>query len=100
MSDFSAGLGIQIDSGANAETATIAEVQAAGNLLVLESPITRSHAVTSSNAADLPVASITPAGATNIKVVNVAGFVAGATITIDTGSNSETATIAASARQA
>ena len=94
VSDFSAGLGIQIDSGANAETATIAEVQAAGNLLVLESPLTRSHAVTSSNAADLPVASITPAGVTNIKVVDVAGFAAGAAITIDTGSNSETAIIA------
>ena len=37
---------------------------------------------------------LTPAGATNIKVVSVAGFVAGQTVYIDTGANQETATIA------
>jgi hypothetical protein len=40
----------------------------------------------------LPAASA--AGATNIKVISVADFAAGQTITIDTGANSETATIA------
>src|SRR5206468_3307589 len=35
-----------------------------------------------------------PAGATNIKVASVAGFVPGQTILIDTAANQETATIA------
>jgi len=43
-------------------------------------------------ATTLPAASA--AGATNIKVASVAGFAAGETITIDTGANRETATIA------
>ena len=65
-----------------------------GNILVLTSGLTLSHAVTTANAAAIPVVTLTPAGATNIKVVNVAGFVAGQTINIDTGANLETATIA------
>lgn len=65
-----------------------------GNILVLTSALTQSHAATSGFGADIPVVSVTPAGVTNIKVVNVAGFVAGKTITIDTGALLETATVA------
>ena len=51
-----------------------------GNILVLTSGLTLSHAVTTATATAIPVVTLTPAGATNIKVVSVAGFVAGQTI--------------------
>jgi hypothetical protein len=70
---FDTGQKVQIDTGANLETAVIATVGTAG-------------ATTVRIAAD--------AGATAIPVANVTGFSEGQTITIDSGANSETAVIA------
>ena len=60
-----------------------------GNGLTLSTPLTLAHA------GAVAIATLTPAGATNIKVVNVTGFFVGQTINIDTSANLETATIAA-----
>jgi sRNA-binding protein len=87
------GTGVTLASGLTKDHVSGSPVT--GNILVLTSGLTLSHAVTTANAAAIPVVTLTPAGATNIKVVNVAGFVAGQSIYIDTGANQETATIAA-----
>ena len=69
---FSAGQTILIDSGANLETAVIAEVGTAG-------------ATTARTATD--------AGATVLPTASVTGFRRGQTITIDSGANAETAVV-------
>ena len=86
------GSGVTLTSGLTKDHVSAAPVT--GNMLVLTSGLTLSHAVTTADATAIPVVTLTPAGATNIKVINVAGFVAGQTINIDTGANLETATIA------
>ena len=60
-----------------------------GNGLTLSAGLTMQHTGAAA------VATVTPAGVTNIKVVSVAGFAVGDTVTIDTGANVETAVIAA-----
>jgi hypothetical protein len=70
---FDLGQTVQIDAGANLESAVIATVGTAG-------------------ATTVRVA--TDASATEIPVVSVVGFSEGQTITIDSGANSETAVIA------
>ena len=70
---FDSGRTVQIDAGANLETAVIATVGTAG-------------------ATTVRVAN--DASATVIPVASVAGFSEGQTITIDSGANSETAVIA------
>ena len=73
VADFAAGQTINIDSGANRETAVIASVGTAGGTTV---------------------GTATDVGATAIPVANAAGFSAGQTITIDSGTNLETAVVA------
>jgi hypothetical protein len=70
---FDSGQTVQIDAGANLETAVIATVGTAGATTVRTA---------------------TNASATEIPVVSVTGFSEGQTITIDNGANSETAVIA------
>ena len=65
---------------------TGATVTASG--ATLSAPLSRSHA------AEVNVATITPAGIPALKVTSVAGFEPGETITIDVGANRETAVIA------
>jgi beta-glucosidase-like glycosyl hydrolase len=86
------GTGVTLASGLTMDHAVGSPVT--GDILVLTAGLTLSHAVTSGFGADIPVVSLTPAGATNIKVVDVAGFIAGQTIAIDTGAALEVATIA------
>jgi hypothetical protein len=69
---FRPGQTVQIDSGANTETAVIAAVGTAGATTVRTS---------------------TDAGATVLPAVSVTGFGKGQTITIDEGANSETAVV-------
>ncbi|HEX2917621.1 MAG TPA: arabinofuranosidase catalytic domain-containing protein, partial [Edaphobacter sp.] len=73
VDDFVAGEKISIDTGANLETAVVAEIGTAG-------------ATTASSAVSV--------GATVIPVANVTGFTEGQTITIDTGDSSEKVVIA------
>lgn len=73
VESFAAGQKIMLDTGANLETAVIANVGTAGATTI-------EHA--------------TDAGQTVIPVANVMGFREGETITIDTGDSSETAVIA------
>jgi hypothetical protein len=73
VTDFASGQTIAIDSGANAENATIATVGTAGATTV---------------------GSATNGGATVIPVASGFGFSAGQTITIDSGANAETAVVA------
>ena len=73
MADFAAGQTINIDTGANRETAVIATVGTPGGTTV---------------------GTATEAGATVIPVVSAQGFSAGQTITIDSGTNLETAVVA------
>jgi hypothetical protein len=73
VADFAAGQTINIDSGANRETAVIASVGTAGGTTV---------------------GTATDVGATSIPVANAAGFSTGQTITIDSGKNLETAVVA------
>jgi hypothetical protein len=73
VADFAAGQTINIDSGANRETAVIASVGTAGGTTV---------------------GTATDAGTTAIPVANAIGFNAGQTITIDSGTNLETAVVA------
>ncbi len=75
---FSAGQTIMIDSGANMETATVANVGTPG-----------------ASTTDAAVA----AGATSIPVANAFGFRPGQTITIGEGADQETATVAAGGRR-
>jgi hypothetical protein len=72
--DFKIGQPVMIDTGANRETAVIAEVGTAG-------------ATTAGSAIN--------AGATVIPVASISGFTAGQAIAIDSAANSETAVIAA-----
>jgi non-reducing end alpha-L-arabinofuranosidase len=73
VADFAAGQTINIDMGANRETAVIATVGTPGGTTV--------GTATETNATVIPVA-------------NAAGFSAGQTITIDSGANLETAVVA------
>jgi hypothetical protein len=73
VADFAAGQTIEIDTGANRETAVIATVGTGGATAVGEA---------------------TAAEATSIRAAGVAGFSSGQTITIDTGANQETAVVA------
>jgi len=73
VADFAAGQTINIDMGANRETAVIATVGTAGGSTV--------GTATETNATAIPVA-------------NAMGFSAGQTITIDSGANLETAIVA------
>jgi hypothetical protein len=73
VADFAAGQTINIDTGANRETAVIASVGTAGGTTV---------------------GTATDVGATAIPVANAIGFNAGQTITIDSGTNLETAVVA------
>ena len=73
VADFAAGQTINIDTGANRETAVIATVGTAGGTIV--------GTATETNATVIPVA-------------NAAGFSAGQTITIDSGTNLETSVVA------
>jgi hypothetical protein len=73
VADFAAGQTINIDKGANRETAVIATVGTPGGTTV---------------------GTATDAGATVIPVASVQGFNAGQTITIDSGTNLETAVVA------
>ena len=73
VADFAAGQTINIDTGANRESAVIATVGTAGGTTV---------------------GTATEAGATDIPVASAAGFNAGQTITIDSGTNLETAVVA------
>ena len=73
VADFSAGQTINIDTGANRESAVIASVGTSGGTTV---------------------ATATEVGATAVTVAGAAGFSAGQTITIDSGTNSETAVVA------
>ncbi len=86
------GTGVTLTAGLTYDHVVGAPVT--GNILVLSSTLTLSHAVTSSSAPGIPVVSVTAPGVTNIKVVDVTGFVAGQEISIDTGANFEIATIA------
>lgn len=74
VTDFAIGQTLTIDTGANAETATIAAVGTAG--------------ATTLGAA-------TTGGATTMQLAAPAGFGAGQTITIDEGASTETATVVA-----
>jgi hypothetical protein len=93
---FAPGQTISIDTGANAETAVIASVGttgASGTGLTLTAPLTKAHASAAA------VAVIQAAGATSLKIGGgtgsaVTGFLAGQTVSIDTGANAETAVIA------
>jgi hypothetical protein len=76
VADFAAGQTINVDTGANVETASIATVGTAG--------------------ASTLAAATTP-GATVIPVASAIGFAAGQTITIDGGGTVETAVVAATA---
>jgi beta-glucosidase-like glycosyl hydrolase len=95
-----ASVGTEGESGTGVTLASplandhVAGAPVTGNILVLTSALTLSHAVTSYNAPGIPVVSVTAPGVTNIKVVDVTGFVAGQEISIDTGANLEIATIA------
>jgi beta-galactosidase/beta-glucuronidase len=91
VSNFVAGQSIAIDWGANLETATILTV---GTATLTGTGITLSSGLTMAHGGNMPVVALTQVGATNIKIAGVANFTAGATITIDTGANLETATIA------
>ena len=73
VADFSVGQTINIDTGANRESAVIATVGTAGGSTV---------------------ATATETNATVIPVANAMGFSAGQTITIDSGANLETAVVA------
>ncbi len=73
VTDFAVGQTVTIDSGANAEVATIATVGTSGGTLV---------------------GAATSAGATVIPVGGGMGFSVGQTITIDNGANQETAVVA------
>ncbi len=73
VADFAAGQTINIDAGANRESAVIATVGTAGGTAV---------------------GTATDVGATVIPVANAAGFGAGQTITVDSGTNLETAVVA------
>jgi len=74
VADFASGQTVTIDTGANAETATIASVGTAG--------------ATTATAA-------TSAGVSTIPVAGAFGFSAGETVTIDSGPNAETVRIVA-----
>jgi hypothetical protein len=74
VADFAAGQTINIDTGANRESALIATVGTAGGTAV---------------------GTATDVGATVIPVASAQGFSAGQTITIDSGTNLETAVVAA-----
>lgn len=89
---FKVGDTVAIDSGTNAEMATITAVGTAGLAgtgLTLAAPLTLSHY------AGVAVTVQPVAGWTNIKVSSVANFGVGDTILIDTGANQELAVIAA-----
>jgi hypothetical protein len=73
VADFAPGQTINIDTGANRETAVIATVGTAGGSAV---------------------GTATEAGATVIPVANAQGFSSGQTITIDSGTNIETTVVA------
>ena len=73
VADFAAGQTINVDTGANRETAVIATVGTAGGTTV---------------------GTATEVGATAIPVANAMGFNAGQTITVDSGTNLETAVVA------
>jgi non-reducing end alpha-L-arabinofuranosidase len=73
VADFAAGQTINIDMGANRETAVIATVGTPGAS---------------------PVATATETNATVIPVASAQGFNAGQTITVDSGTNVETAVVA------
>src|SRR4051812_4492919 len=91
LSGFAAGQAITIDSGANQETATIASVGTmgiGGSGLSLTAPLTKAHI------GGVTVATVTPAGASSLKLAGAAGLVEGQALTLDSGANQETVTIA------
>ena len=91
VTNFVAGQTVNVDTGANLETAVITAVGTSGSGgtgITLAAPLTLAHASASA------VAAITPAGATNIKVASISGLAAGLSLTIDTGANLETAVVA------
>ena len=73
VADFVTGQTVNIDTGANQETAVIARVGTAGGTMA---------------------GTATDVGATIIPVANAAGFSAGQTITVDSGANLETVVVA------
>jgi hypothetical protein len=73
VADFAAGQTLTIDTGASAETTTIAAVGTAGATTI---------------------GAATIGGATTIQIASPAGFAPGQTITIDQGASAETATVA------
>jgi beta-glucosidase-like glycosyl hydrolase len=87
-------VGVQVSGSGITLTAPLASAHAtgaaaSGNGLTLSAGLTKLHTGAAA------VATVTPAGVTNIKVVSVAGFAVGDTVTIDTGTTLETAVIAA-----
>ena len=92
VANFTAGQSITVDWGANTETVTIASVGTAG---LAGTGITLTSGLTMAHGGNMPVIALTAVGTTNIKVGSVTNFVVGQSILVDSGTNQETATIAA-----
>ncbi len=100
VTGFAPGRSITIDTGAAQETAVISAVGTSGSG---GTGITLTGALAAAHASGAAVALVGPtittlaaaanAGDTTVKVVSVAGFAVGQTITIDTGASTETAVI-------
>ncbi len=91
VTGYAVGQNLLIDSGANAEQATVSAVGTAGGSTTIPS-----------NSTNLAVTSTTTtgpsaAGAPSVNVASLSGFSAGMTVGIDTGASAETATVASTA---
>ena len=91
VAGYAVGQPLLIDSGANAEQATVSAVGTAGGSTTIPSNST-SLAVTSTTTTG-PSA----AGDSSVNVASLAGFSAGQTVGLDSGASAETATIASTA---
>ena len=87
-------VGVQVSGSGIGLTAPLALAHDAG-AAVSGNGLTLAAGLTMLHAGPAAIATVTPAGSTNIKVLSTDGFTVGDSVTIDSGANVETAVIAA-----